>query len=179
MALPTPVNGQITDAAALSAAPSAAITPADTNIRQQLDTILQAATVCLVNVMYSQSSILGAITAQQAGIDTSPSAPSPVSGTEAVQDLLARHTPVTAKPAAAGETTQEPPPTDGLEDWDKGIRDILTTFKKEIWDLHELGNAAALDLIKQAALNQVLKQMVAVPEQFEQLEKIALFIKGV
>jgi hypothetical protein len=166
MAFPTAVNNQITDALAPPGT-GAAVSP---EIQQQLAAIFQAATTCLVSVMYSQAAAMGAegVAAQ---------------AVEKASMSDAGNLPHTSAPLAAPEAMREAPPDHvtnaDAEAWSAGVRHILSALRKEMWDLHELGRAATMEQIKQAALSDMLKQMVDSPEKFEQFEKIVQFIKTI
>lgn len=166
MAFPTAVNNQITD----TLTPSGAGAQVSPEIQQQLSAIFQAATVCLVTVMYSQAAAMGA---------TDVAAQSAEKAAEFNTGASAQASALAVAPEKLPEGTLDHVAIADAEDWSAGVREILSTLRKEMWDLHELGRAATLEQIKQGALSDILKQMVTSPEKFEQFEKIVQFIKTI
>jgi hypothetical protein len=174
MALPTPVNDQITGAAT----PQRAATRSP-EIQQQLSVIYQAATTCLVTLIYSELTLMGSIDGKTAmNIDVAAG-----SDATALKALLEKTMPSAQTPTLHSQAEATITPfndiiNDDAQEWSRGVKEILSTLRTEAWELHELVLAAGKDQIKQAALNQVVQQMLTTPEQFEPLERIAAFIKA-
>ena len=175
MAIPTLVNDQITDAAARPDADASA----NVEIQRLLSPIYQAATTSLVSAIYSQVTAMVAADAQALlGINADPTSGTSAKETLAGKNLSSALPQALANPAELAVAAFDHTSFGNGEDWSKGVQEVFSTLKKTIWELHELVYATGIDHIKQAALNQVVQQMVAAPEQFGELEKIAQFIKA-
>lgn len=175
MAFPTPVNGQITDAAAPPNAGSW-----DSPLAQNLLTVYQAAAVSLVSALYSESPMAGMCTTVAAqGVAAIYSIDSATMGEQLSKNLSSTMPQASAALAKldAGSISQVLTEGDDEQIWNNRIRELMLTVRTELRELQEFGQAAGLALIKQAALAMALKGMVAAPEQFEQYEKMARFIK--
>lgn len=187
MALPTPVDSQITDAAAEAGVQITAEAPAIAlgSLYQSTAQALGIAAHNAVTAQQQNAISMQAATAQAVmqlfSVDTAGRA----AGLDAERNsALAQTLVAAASPDAVTQTigraveSMDRLTLDSAGAWFHAARDLMSAVADSLRDFQKVAQEAGMAAVKQAAIASTLVQMLKAPDQLEQYQKILALIEG-